>query len=103
MANKIVLCFGAALLFLPLAYAPVLAMKIYAFFGSLDLTASFVHEGFERVVKQTTTELVERAFGGRYLAAILKALQIAATVVGGLAAAAQLNQILRNRSGGAKI
>jgi hypothetical protein len=102
MANKIVLCLGAALLFLPLVYAPVLAMKIYAFFGNLDLTASFIHEGFERVVKQTTTELVERAFGGRYLAPILKALQIGATVVGGIAAAAQLNQILRNRSGGAK-
>ena len=97
MANKIVLCLGAALV-----YAPVLAMKIYAFFGNLDLTASFIHEGFERVVKQTTTELVERAFGGRYLAPILKALQIGATVVGGIAAAAQLNQILRNRSGGGK-
>jgi len=101
LGTKLVLCLAAIVLFLPLMYAPVLALQIYDFFGKSGLENSGIYNGFQEQVTDTSAALAEQ-LGLQKFSKVLGVLQVAATVVGALAAAAQLNQMLRNRSGGAK-
>jgi hypothetical protein len=96
VVTKLVLCAAALLLFLPLMYAPVLALQLYAFFGKFSMADSSIYVGFQTVVTQTSGAIADR-FGIKHLGKVLGVLQVLATVVGGLAAAAQLNQMLRKR------
>lgn len=98
ITTKLALCIAAVLLFLPLMYAPVLALDLYDFFGKQGFEGSRIYNGFQTELKETSAELAKRAGGGKYVSWSLGVLQVAATVVGTFAAAMQVSQMLRRRN-----
>lgn len=90
--TKIVLALSALVLFMPLMYAPVLALRLYGFFARQLLEQSAIYAGFQAVVTRTMTAVAERIIGGEYVAIAIKVLQVGGAIIGTVAAIAELSR-----------
>ncbi len=97
IVTKMVLVALTALLFLPLLYAPVLALSGYAYFDRVDLAGSEILVGFRDVVNRTLSSVTSRLFSPAFAHSAVTLLQRFAAVVGAIAAVSEVWRLVRNR------
>ena len=95
VGTKLAVVVLAAVLVLPLLWAPVSAAVAIAFFAQRSIEYSSVYAGFQIGVSRLLYPVSEWAFGGAVIQSVWGAFQVAASVVGFFSALANVWPMIR--------